>query len=60
MRLRSVAKAQNIRMRLLRRDRKQSALPDHVQFLAQFDPAAVWQDAAEIYAGINHAIPSDN
>jgi hypothetical protein len=31
-----------------------------VQFLAQLHPAAVWQDAAEIYAGVNHAIVADN
>jgi putative endonuclease len=33
---------------------------DHMQFLAQLDPAAVWQDAAEIYARVNHAIAADN
>src|SRR4249919_2006776 len=37
-----------------------SLFPDHLQFLPQLNPAAVWQDAAEIYAGINHAIASDN
>ena len=33
---------------------------DHLQFLAQLDPAAMRQDAAEIYAGVNHAIAADN
>ena len=28
---------------------------DYLQFLAQFHPAAMWQDAAKIYAGVNHA-----
>ena len=37
-----------------------SAFSDHMQFLAQFDPAAVWQDAAEIDAGVNHAIATNN
>ena len=37
-----------------------SLFPDHLQLLPQLDPAAVWQEAAEIYAGINHAIASDN
>ena len=37
-----------------------SRFPDHLQILPQLDPAAVWQKAAKIYAGINHAIASDN
>lgn len=37
-----------------------SAFPDHLQILSQFDPAAVRQEAAEIYAWINHAIAADN
>jgi hypothetical protein len=37
-----------------------SAFPDHLQILPQFDPAAVWQEAAEIYAGINQAIAADD
>ena len=37
-----------------------SAFPDHLQILPQFDPAAVWQETAEIYAWVNHAIAADN
>jgi len=37
-----------------------STLLDHVQFLAQLHPAAIGQDAAEIYARVNHAIAADN
>ena len=37
-----------------------SLFPDHLQLLPKLDPAAVWQEAAEIYAGVNHAIAADN
>ena len=37
-----------------------SVFPDDLQILPQLDPAAVWQKASEIYAGINHAIAADN
>ena len=37
-----------------------SAFRDYLQILPQFDPAAVWQETAEIYGGINHAITADD
>ena len=37
-----------------------SVFPDDLQILPQLDPAAVWQEASEIYAGINHAIAADD
>jgi hypothetical protein len=37
-----------------------SVFLDHLQILPQLDPAAIRQKAAEIYAGINHAIATDN
>jgi len=37
-----------------------SVFPDDLQILPQLDPAAVWQEASEIYGGINHAIAADN
>ena len=37
-----------------------SAFLDHVQFLAQLHPASMRQDAAEIYARVDHAIAADN
>src|SRR5262245_35247372 len=58
--VRSWLKGQTVWMRLLWRDCNPSAFLDHMQFLAQFDPAAVWQDAPEIYAGVDHAITTDN
>ena len=53
-------KVQTVWMRLLRRDSNPSAFLDHMQVLPQFDPAAVRQETAEIYAGIDHAIAADN
>ena len=58
--VRSQLKAQTVWMRLLRRDSNPSAFLDHMQVLPQFDPAAVRQETAEIYAGIDHAIAADN
>ena len=37
-----------------------SVFLDHLQILPQLDPAAVWKEATEIYAGVNHAIAADN
>ncbi len=37
-----------------------SAFFYHLQVLPQFDPASMQQDAAEIYARVNHAIAADN
>jgi len=37
-----------------------SAFLDHVQFLAQLHSASMREDAAEIYARVNHAIAADN
>ena len=36
------------------------AFLDHMQFLSQLHPASMRQDAAEIYARVNHAIAADN
>ncbi len=36
------------------------ALFDYLQFLSQLDHAAVRKDTAKVYAGINHAIASDD
>lgn len=36
------------------------AFVEHLKFLSQLDDAAVGQDAAKVYAGINHAILSED
>src|SRR5215510_8450491 len=52
--------AQTVWMRLLRRGSNPSAFPDHMQILTEFDPAAVWQNSAEVHTGINHAIAAND
>ena len=32
----------------------------HLEFLPQFHPGTVWQQTAEIYTGLNHAISADD
>src|SRR3954463_10726262 len=51
-----------LRIRITRRAEPlaPSVFPDDLQVLPQLDPAAVWQKAAKVYAGINHAIASNN